>query len=70
VVGADFFSLFNGKLLARASDDETVKLWDVTTGDCLHTYKPLPPYAGMNITGVTGLTATTIESLKTLGAIS
>jgi WD40 repeat protein/ABC-type dipeptide/oligopeptide/nickel transport system ATPase subunit len=59
----------DGQLLASSSADETIKLWDITTGDCHRTDKPLPPYAGLNITGATGLTAATIDALKTLGAI-
>ncbi len=60
----------DGRLLASSSADETVKIWDVETGTCLLTCQSPAPYAGMNITGVTGLTPSTIESLKTLGAIS
>ncbi len=59
----------DGNLLASSSSDETIKLWDLATGECLNTYKPLPPYAGMDITGATGLSAATLESLQTLGAI-
>ncbi len=59
----------DGQLLASSSSDATIKLWNLTAGDCLHTYKPLPPYAGMNITGATGLTPATLDSLKSLGAI-
>jgi WD40 repeat protein len=59
----------DGNLLASSSGDETIKLWDLTTGECIHTYKPLPPYAGMDITGATGLSAATLESLQSLGAI-
>ena len=57
-----------GKTLASGSEDQTVKLWDVLTGECLKTLRSKRPYEGMNITGVTGLTAVTIASLKTLGA--
>ncbi len=60
----------DGKLLASGSADETIKLWDVATGTCIRTCKPPAPYMGMNITGVTGLTAAAIASLKTLGAVT
>jgi WD40 repeat protein len=59
----------DGKLLVSGSGDETVKLWDLSTGECIDTWKPLPPYAGLNITGASGLTPATIDSLKSLGAI-
>jgi WD40 repeat protein/ABC-type dipeptide/oligopeptide/nickel transport system ATPase subunit len=60
----------DGLLLASSSADETVKIWDVEAGTCLLTCQSPAPYQGMNITGVTGLTPSTIESLKTLGAIA
>jgi WD40 repeat protein/ABC-type dipeptide/oligopeptide/nickel transport system ATPase subunit len=60
----------DGRLLASSSADETVKIWDVQAGTCLLTCQSPAPYAGMNISGVTGLTPSTIESLKTLGAIA
>jgi WD40 repeat protein/transcriptional regulator with XRE-family HTH domain len=59
----------DGKLLVSGSGDETIKLWDLTTGECIDTWKTLPPYSGLNITGATGLTPATISSLKSLGAI-
>jgi WD40 repeat protein len=60
----------DGGLLASSSADETVKVWDVRTGTCIRTCQSPAPYAGMNITGVNGLTPSTIASLKTLGAIA
>jgi WD40 repeat protein len=59
----------DGKLLVSGSSDETIKLWDLSTGECTATWKPLPPYSGLNITGATGLNPATILSLKSLGAI-
>ncbi len=55
--------------LVSGSMDQTIKLWDVELGDCLNTLRPPRPYEGMNITGVTGLTAATIAKLKRLGAV-
>ncbi|MEM7534694.1 MAG: WD40 repeat domain-containing protein, partial [Chloroflexota bacterium] len=55
--------------LISGSSDETVKIWDLTTGDCIQTQRPSGPYAGLNITGATGLTAIQRTSLKALGAV-
>lgn len=59
----------DGQLLASGSADETVRVWDLTTGVCVQIIEPLRPYSGMNITGTTGLTITTIAALKILGAV-
>ena len=55
--------------LDSSSQDETIKLWDVRTGECLKTLRADRPYEGMNITGVTGLTEATMATLKALGAV-
>ncbi|MBH8566286.1 hypothetical protein I8748_29715 [Nostoc sp. CENA67] len=59
----------DGRTLASGSQDETIKLWDVNTSQCVLTMKAEKPYEGMNITGVTGLTAAQKATLKTLGAV-
>ncbi|MEH2009513.1 NB-ARC domain-containing protein [Nostoc sp.] len=59
----------DGQTLASGSQDETIKLWDVLTGECLKTLRSPRPYEGMNITGVTGLTAAQLVTLKALGAV-
>lgn len=59
----------NGEIIASGSEDGTIKLWDVQTGECLHTLTTPRPYEGMNITGVTGLTGATVATLKALGAV-
>ena len=59
----------DGQTLASGSQDETVKLWDMPTGECLRTLRSLRPYEEMNITGVTGLTAAQVSTLKALGAV-
>jgi WD40 repeat protein len=55
-------------MLASASSDETIKLWDVKTGKCIKTLRAARPYESMNITGVTGLTEAQKASLTALGA--
>ncbi|WP_013325407.1 NACHT domain-containing protein [Gloeothece verrucosa] len=58
----------DGRLLASASVDATIKIWDVKTGQCLKTLDNRP-YAGMNITGLKGLTDAERATLKALGAV-
>jgi WD40 repeat protein/DNA-binding SARP family transcriptional activator len=58
-----------GDLLASSSADGTMRLWRLETGDCLATLAPAGPYAGMNLTGVTGITAAQRVTLLELGAI-
>ncbi len=59
----------DGRFLASCSEDETIKLWDVETNECLKTVRPDRPYERMNITGVTGLTEAQKATLKALGAV-
>jgi WD40 repeat protein len=58
-----------GHTLASGSEDETIKIWDVNTAECLRTLRAKRPYEGMNITGVTGLTEAQKATLKALGAV-
>lgn len=54
--------------IVSSSLDETMRLWNVETGECLKEW-PIPgPYAGMDITGATGLTTGQRRALKALGA--
>ncbi|MFN8440612.1 MAG: BTAD domain-containing putative transcriptional regulator [Caldilineaceae bacterium] len=59
----------DGQLLASASQDETIRLWDVHSGVCLQTLRTPGPYAGMNITSVTGISEAQKAALKALGAV-
>jgi len=59
----------DGQTLASGSVDETIRLWDTHTGECLQTRSADGPYAGMNITRVTGITEAQRAALKALGAI-
>ena len=42
--------------LASASYDGTVRVWDVTSGTCLHTLRSDRRYERADITGLTGIT--------------
>lgn len=55
--------------LVSASEDESIKIWNLESGCCTNTINISPPYEGMNITNVKGLSETQIEMLRTLGAI-
>jgi WD40 repeat protein len=59
----------DGTLIASSSRDETVKLWDLLTGECIKTYREPRPYEGLNINGATGLTSAQKAKLIALGAI-
>jgi WD40 repeat protein len=59
----------DGQHLVSGSMDETIKVWDVRTGECLRTLRAEGPYAGMNIAGVTGITEAQKAALKALGAV-
>jgi len=59
----------DNRLLASGGEDGTIKLWEIETCFCIKTLRVDPPYEGMNITGVTGLTEAQKASLKALGAI-
>ena len=58
-----------GTILATTNHDDVIQLWDVETGECLKTLRIDRPYEGMNIAGVTGLTAAQKEALLALGAV-
>ena len=59
----------DGLVLASGSQDETIKLWDVKTGECLKTLRADRLYEGMNINDVKGLTEAQKTTLKALGAV-
>ncbi|CAN5550042.1 hypothetical protein BH10CHL1_BH10CHL1_32870 [soil metagenome] len=51
------------------SFDGTIKFWNSQTGECVNTLRVEGPYAGMNITGMTGVTEAQKAALKVLGAV-
>ncbi len=64
----------DGQTIASGSGDETIRLWhrgvDGTTATCTQILTAPGPYAGMEITGATGLTAAQKETLRVLGAVA
>ncbi|MCC0177178.1 pentapeptide repeat-containing protein [Waterburya agarophytonicola K14] len=56
--------------LASSSEDETIRIWNLETGQCLKTLRGKNPYENMNLNNVSGLTESTIETLKILGAVN
>ncbi|WP_245894132.1 WD40 repeat domain-containing protein [Chamaesiphon polymorphus] len=57
------------QILVSGSHDETIRLWDIKTGECVRMFRPDRLYEGMNIIGITGLTEGSIATLKSLGAV-
>ncbi len=55
-------------LLASGSDDGTIKLWDVPSGNCIKTLRSELPYERMQLEGATGLSMAQKISLRELGA--
>lgn len=55
--------------LVSASYDETIRFWNIETGNCLQILRPDRLYEGMNTAGVTGLSQGQKAVLKQLGAI-
>ncbi|MEM6402012.1 MAG: hypothetical protein AAF757_17570, partial [Cyanobacteria bacterium P01_D01_bin.116] len=64
------FSKFskNSNLLAVGRDSETIQIWDIDTGEIIQSFQANKPLEKVNIAGITGLNASTIKSLKELGA--
>ncbi len=59
----------DGRVLATGSFDGTAKLWETTTGLCLKTLQPERRYERLDITNLTGASATQRLALLALGAI-
>jgi WD40 repeat protein len=58
----------DSQTLASGSADNTVKLWNMQSGECIATFDHRL-YAGLKIKGVKGLSDAEILTLKALGAV-
>lgn len=59
----------DGGVIFSCSYDGTVRVWDRQNGKVVATLEIERPYAGMNISGVTGITEAQRTALKALGAV-
>ncbi len=59
----------DGQWLASCGDDGAIMIWDLHSGQSLHTLRRDRPYERLNISGVKGLTEAQRATLRALGAI-
>jgi hypothetical protein len=56
-------------MLVRGGSDGAVPIWDVGSGLCLRTLQTERRYEHLDITGLTGVTATQRLAMQALGAV-
>ncbi|MEM7030421.1 MAG: BTAD domain-containing putative transcriptional regulator [Chloroflexota bacterium] len=57
------------RIVASSSGHQTIRLWDIDSGQCIQTLKLPGLYEGLNITGITGISDAQKETMKALGAV-
>jgi WD40 repeat protein len=58
----------DGTKIITGGNDSIIRVWNTATNQCHQVLRAERPYERMNITGVTGLTQSQLQSLQTLGA--
>jgi len=59
----------DGQRLASCDDDGAINVWELESGEHLHTLRRDRPYERLNISGVKGLAEAQRATLRALGAI-
>lgn len=59
----------NGQTLISGSEDNTIRFWKMTSGECLAILTNPQPYKDMNVLNIKGLSQAQIKTLKSLGAV-
>ena len=59
----------DGRVLVSGSTEGMVRVWEAQSGTCLRSLREEPRYAGLDITGVSGVTEAQRAALLSLGAI-
>ena len=59
----------DGRSLSSCGDDGAIVVWELESGEQLHTLRRDRPYERLNITGIKGVSQAQKASLRALGAI-
>ena len=59
----------DNRYLVSGSRDQTLRIWDTMTGSTQMVFQLPGPYAGMNLSGVQGISPLQRAVLRTLGSV-